>query len=140
MGLNLKRNEKRRADLVRLSGYVAGIADGAKLYWERIAHDSGVPMDNRGKGLFRLACKTECRPYKAMPGDGVEMSFKDNALDIARSKVSRVHRAARIASTTTSRVSERHSAQMSEPDNKRLSNIQGVMDAIVHARRLARAI
>jgi hypothetical protein len=123
-------NEQRRADLEKLRDRVLTLSDGEIVSWLELEQSTGVKMDDRGRDLFRLACSRLKRPYKANPGNGVEMSSSTNALDIVADKTKRVTSALETARETTDQVAGRHLDQMDGEARKKIEHHRAVFATI----------
>lgn len=131
-------NTKRRADLVSLRAYVAARPNGARLSWVEIETETGIDMRSQyGRNLFRSACHRERRRYLTLPGSGVELSSKDNALEIVERKNNHVVKLIKKTATENGDVVTRHVDEMAPSEAQRLIRAASLAGTLAMVRRSA---
>jgi hypothetical protein len=138
--MKIEPNTKRREDLVKLRDWVAGQPNGARLSWVEIETATSVDMrDQYGRNLFRSACHREKRRYLTIPGGGVELSSKDNALEIVQRKNAVVAKSIKRAALQNGDVVTRHVDEMSPSAARELIRAASIAATLAMVRRGAEA-
>jgi hypothetical protein len=133
-------NPVRRAEFKVLLDYVSKLQAGARISWVEITQATGVAMTKSGQDLLRFALKRAKRPYLAIQGEGVELSSKDNALEVVASKTRRFVGALDNARETTSLVSTRHLDELPQEAKNRLLHQQAIFDTLSLSANLAKKL
>ena len=123
-------NEQRQADIATLREVIDNTKDGAVLSWVELEQMSGVRMDARGRGLFRVAMRKNKRAYKALRGAGVELSSPRNAVTILRQMDGRIGGAVRRATKVDGHIQGRHLEQLDARDRAEVlmrSSLRGAL-------------
>lgn len=97
-------------------------ADGDVVTWVDLEKESGLPMRVSGTGRIyaRRALKRIRRPYETLPGVGVRLSSRDNAIIIVHGRFRRIDGAVRVAERTQKQLTDRHLEQMSTDDQRKI--------------------
>jgi hypothetical protein len=138
--VKLAPNLKRREDLVALRAFVANAPNGARLSWVEIETATSVVMRGQyGRNLFRSACHRERRRYLTIPGAGIELSSKDNALEIVERKNKKIVHAIKRSASENADVVTRHVDEMAPGDAQKLIRAASLSATLAMVRKSAEA-
>lgn len=131
-------NMQRRADLATLRDFVSKQENGARLSWVEIEAATSVEMRSQsGRNLFRSACHRERRRYLTIPGAGVELSSKSNALEIVERKNRHVVQVIKRTAAENGDVVTRHVDEMSGEEAKKLIRAASIAGTLAMIRKSA---
>lgn len=99
-----------------LRTFLTTLEDGRRLSWLEIEQATGISMDSGGRALFRVVCGRAGRYYRAILGEGIEMSSHSNTVEIVAGKTRRAVNGMRRAEVTTSGLLARHGDEMTQAD------------------------
>lgn len=90
----MKTIAKISEETLRIINYLQDVPHGQYLTYDQIQKDTGVNMDNKGKGYLRTACKKLKRLYSCNIGHGI------NLIDEKTATTKLVHDNIKIGRTT----------------------------------------
>jgi hypothetical protein len=120
-------SSQERADQVeKLRSYFEGVAEDEFRAWLRIEHDTGIKMDDVGKGLVRRVLPMR----SSVRGEGVVKAGPKTAMGIVEDKLSRIRGAVKRARKTTERVSTDYAERLPSEERQRLTLLRGFFGAV----------
>lgn len=91
-------------DVLTLKVYIEKQPPGSVLSFNKIAFDTGICMDTRGKRLLRSAFKRADREYSSIYGYGVKIADVDSVMPILSNRLDRIDRAVRRGESSHKRL------------------------------------
>lgn len=104
--------------------------NGDELSFERIHHETGVVMDEKGKGYLRTAMKRAKIEYSAMIGYGVKLADVKSIMPILSNRLVKIDRAVKRADKTHKNLQEQFFEALSPSEQKQLLYVGAVFGAI----------
>lgn len=117
-------------ETLKVQSFIESQKDGAELSFEKIAYETGVKMDTRGRGYLRTAIKRTRKEYSSIPKYGIKLADKDSAMPILLNKLTKIDRAVKRGSKSRDNIQEHFYRELDETTQKELLYIGAVFGAI----------
>lgn len=115
---------------LKLQEYIKRFALGQELSYLRIATDTGIRMDEKGKQYLRTAFKRARIIYSVIIGKGIKIAESKDTMPILVNKLGKIDRAVRRADKTQKSLQEQFFETLTPQEQKELLYIGAVFGAI----------
>jgi hypothetical protein len=113
-----------------IEAYLRTLQPGMFVPYTDIEHETGVPMDLKGKGYMRTAMNRLKTEYTCVRGKGITLADQLNATSIIAHKVIRIDSAVNRAAKTTKRISNQFYDLLNANDQQHVNVLEATFGAI----------
>lgn len=117
-------------ETIKLQMYIESKQHGEELSFDRIAHDTGVVMDERNKQKLRVALKRAKREYSAIINYGIKLADSHSTMGLLTNKLVKIDRAVRRGERTQKNLQEQFFSSLNTQEQKEILYIGAVFGAI----------
>ena len=125
---------------LKLQAYLEKQKPGSEISYQKIDHDTGVKMNQRGKQYLRSALHRAKLEHSCMHGYGIKLADPETTMPIMTHKLMKIDRAVRRADRSHRNLQEQFFMSLSEQEQRELLMIGSVFGAIRVAAENGKAI
>ena len=121
---------------LKISQYLATKEPGNFIEYSKIEKNTGVKMDDQGKGYLRTALKRLKLEYLSYKGFGIELANEETTITVINGRVRKIDNSVKGAERSHKILTTKHYDQLNESDRKR-ADFVGSVFAIIRAESKA---
>lgn len=115
---------------LRIENILKKSKPGDFVTYKNIESQSGVKMDNKGKGYLRTALNRLKLEYSPVHGEGIELASSSNAIALVSKRVIKIDNSVKKAEKTTKRITNQFYDKLSEAEQKNVNYLSAVFASL----------